>query len=125
MPMERAHIWVGVFPSEDYFEEYFTEVTIPDREEAISQFTVDQGESYIDHDWLERSYMENTSVEDLITGHSYADDYIYDVIEIMKTKRIQHVNAFVMVDLQEVSDPKSITHQDFQLWYIGSFTCSV
>ena len=126
MPMETSHIWVAHFPSEKYLDEYFEEIYDEEDEDTpINRFAEDQGESFYDHDWVERSFCDSGDLKDLIINHSYAEDYIEKVIEIANANNLSGVNTFIMADKEEFSSPKSVDGDKYTIWYLGEFECNV
>ena len=126
MPMERSHIWLGTFLSEHALDQYFEENFDDDNDAApINRFAADQGETFIDHDRVERSFLQTDNLRLLIRDHSYSEDYLEDVIRVAEANAYAEVNTFVMADEGEIAAPKSIDQSDYKLWYLGVFTCSI
>ncbi len=124
--MEKSHIWLGEFPSEDALNTYFEETYDDDDDDApINGFAADQGERFYDHDWVERGFVAHGSLEQLIVRHSYSKDYIEMVIADAEARGIVEANTFILADQSEFSDPKSVQGNDYTLWYLGIYTCQV
>ncbi|HNX57813.1 MAG TPA: immunity 22 family protein [Spirochaetota bacterium] len=124
MPMEKSHIWLGLFPGKDEFDAFFEE-QYEDDEKPVNAFAGSQGERFYDADWLERSFKDNVDMRALIEGHSYSSDYIDLVIEKAGIMGIARANAFVIADTGEIDSPRSVDLADRKLWYIGVFACRV
>ena len=104
---------------------YFEERILDDDETPMNDFTRDQGDVFYDHDWVERSFMNDGGLTALITGHSYSDDYMPQVIDIARSRVIIDANAFIMADAEEIPSPRSVAGADYQIWYIGKFKCKI
>jgi hypothetical protein len=125
MAMERSHIWVGTFPSEqslaDYFKESYSE---DDDDKPINRFAQDQGELFYDHDWVERGFRKIDDIRELIINFSYYEDYIDDVVEAIVKNKIADPNTFIVADKDEFKSPRSIEGADYKIWYLGIYTCN-
>ena len=126
MPMEKCHIWLARFASEEALDAYFEEnYDKEDDDEPINKFALDQGETFYDHDWVERSFEGGGDLRTLIDGHSYSENYIDEVIKLAGERKIEGANAFIMADRNEFENPKAVEAADYQLWYVGVFSCDV
>ena len=124
--MDRSHIWLGSFPSEDALDEYFEENFDDENDDTpINRFAADQGETFIDHDWVERGFLQTDNLRLLIRDHSYSEDYLDAVIRAAEAKGLTGVNTFVMADEGEVAVPKTVDQPEHKLWYVGVFACNV
>jgi hypothetical protein len=126
MAMEQSHIWVGVFgpnSPKDYFDEVYDE---EDEDAPISKFAGDQGERWIDHDWVEMSFLNDPiDILELAGKHSYSNDYDVLVSKTCKDMNLDKANVFIIIDKGEVKSPKSLKKGDFELHYLGVFNCDV
>ena len=124
MAMEVSHIWLGRFPSSEALEAYFEETYYDDeRKTPISRFAEDQGESFYDHDWVERSFNESGDLRSKIEPHSYSESYLDEVLRLAAEEGITDANVFIMADQEEFESPRSVTGSDYHLWYLGTVDC--
>ena len=124
MAMELCHIWLARFPSESAFDEYFDE-NYEDDDAPINSFSKEQGQTFYDHDWLERSFKSSGDLRQLIQGHSYADSYSEKVIAEAASRNIKNANCFIMADSAEFHTPRSISSASHEIWYLGTCKCDV
>ncbi len=122
MTMEISHIWLAHFPSEERLDAYFAEHY---DDGPINTFAQEQGENFYDHDWLEMSFSKNTSLHDLIIKHSYSDHYLNKVLEDVGKMGDITANVFVMADVEEFAEPRSVKGRDYTVWYIGKYPCDI
>lgn len=125
VPMEVSHVWLGKFPNEASLEEYLEETIRDDDVTPMNVFAKSQGEVFYDHDWVEASFEVSDQLRSLIEGHSYSSDYIDEVISFANANGIENANTFILADVNEFKDPKSVHGQDVCLWYVGKFKCNV
>ena len=125
MTMEISHIWLGNFPSKESYLEYVKESYSENDDEPINQFAQDQDVLFYDTDWEESFYDDSSDLKELIVLASYSKDYINRVISDAKTRGIESANTFIIVDKEEIPHPKSIEGENYKLWYMGEYECSV
>ena len=61
----------------------------------------------------------------MIINHSYSENYLEEIIEIAEEKDLTFADTFIMSDKNEFSSPKSVDGDDYTIWYIGEFKCSL
>ena len=117
-------IWVGIFPSESLFMQYFEEQYIDD-DLPINRFAADQGELFYDHDFCEREFNNHPtkSFDELIEGHSYWKSYVDEARDAFSANAYEEANATVLVWGREIIEPRSVVGKDFRLSYLGRFAC--
>ncbi len=126
MPMETSHIWLGRFVSEQAVDAYFAEsYSEGDDEAPINQFAAEQGESFYDHDWLERSYSSSCDLRAQVSPHSYSESYLDRVLALSRERGALDAHVFILADEGEFSQPRSIEAPDHVLWDLGTFVCKV
>lgn len=118
MACERIHVWIGDFESRDA-PDYFTE-TFSDDDAAISPFVRDQGETFVDHDWMETTWLDDAvKVETLLSPHMYQADQHNRAVSIAHEMGIRKARLVVTIDENEVADPRSVEQP--ALIYLGCF----
>jgi len=120
---EIVDVWVGTFASEDDLEAYLAESYDEDDEEApASRFAADQGERFLDHDFLESSFHGTPGdLADLIAGHSFAESYREAAGAAFASSGSPPVNAVVLAFGAEVSAPRSVSDASHTVTYLGRF----
>jgi hypothetical protein len=92
---EVVDIWVGLFPSKERLERYFSETYSGDDDGTpISEFARDMGQWFYDHDFLEKGFHpEPTSdFRSLIECYSFSTSYFEAASpEFLKLKMREHV----------------------------------
>ena len=124
---ETSHFWLGRFPSMKRLAAYFAEVYGEDDEDdeptAVSEFARDQGESWYDHDFLEYGYSETcTSVEELVTGYSYHEQWRAELAERARHAGLAVSNTVVFISEDQISQPRSVDGAGYELQYLGTIT---
>jgi hypothetical protein len=121
---ETCHFWVGHFLEEraaDYFTEVWDE-TDEDREHTpLSAFARDQGIKWYDHDFIEYGFKEGAgSIEELVEGYSYSDQWAAELARRAKAAGLKGVNFFVFISEEEIKEPRSVKGDDYWLQYLGT-----
>lgn len=124
---QTSHFWLGHFPSGERVAAYFTEVYDDEDENRehtpLSEFARDQGESWYDHDCLEYGFNPSTSsVEELVTGYSYHEQYAPELTQRAAQLGLGSVNMFVFINESEIAQPQSVEADDYWLRYVGTMT---
>lgn len=118
---EVLDIWVGfISPSRQgsYFEERYDK----DDDTPISDFAGDQGELWIDHDFMEVGCAESpSSIADLVNGHSWSDQYGEELAKRVADRKLPQQNCFVLLTAGHVAAPHSVESSDVKLTYMGQF----
>jgi hypothetical protein len=121
---ETSHFWVGHFP-EAKAADYFTEVWNEDDEDRehtpLSAFARDQGVRWYDHDFIEYGFKEGAgSIEELVTGYSYSDQWVAELSRRAAAVGLSGVNFFVFISEEEIGQPKSVRRDGYWLHYLGT-----
>lgn len=118
MASERIHVWAGNFErsdAPDYFVETFSEDDIP-----LSPFVRDQGKVFVDHDWMEKSWLDKAvDVADLLSPHMFQADERDRAVSIAHEMGLQKAFLVVTIDEDEVTEPRSVEQPP--LIYLGCF----
>ena len=118
MAWERIHVWIGNFET-SFVPDYFTE-TLSDDETALSPFVRDQGETFVDHDWMEMSWLDAAiEVEKLLPSHMVQADQLNRAVSIAHEMGIHRACLVVAIDENEVAEPRSVEKPP--LVYLGCF----
>ena len=125
MAMEVSHIWLGRFPTREFFLDYFKEHYAGDDDTPVNKFAEDQGSVFYDTDWDERFYSDSEDLRELISQGSYSSDYVDQVIQDAESRGVESPNVFVIADKNEFPYPKSVTGENYELWYMGEYKCNV
>lgn len=125
--METSHFWLGHFASEKRVADYLVEVydeEDEDREHTpLSQFACDQGETWYDHDFLEHGFQENApSVEDLVDGYSYSEQWSAELARRAAEGGLTQVNTLVFISEDQIQKPRSAEGDGYRLHYLGTIT---
>jgi hypothetical protein len=121
---QTSHFWVGRFP-EAMADEYFTEIwdeNDEDREHTpLSAFARDQGIKWYDHDFIEYGFKDGArSIEELVEGYSYSDQWAAELARRVKAARLKGVNFFVFISEEEIDQPRSVRRDGYWLKYLGT-----
>jgi len=120
---ETSHFWVGQFP-EEIAGKYFVEVWDEDNEDRehtpLSAFARDQCEQWYDHDFLEYGWGKAGSIEELVAGYSYSDQWAGELARRAKTAGLSDVNFFVFISESEIENPRSVRTENYRLTYLGT-----
>ena len=121
----EVDIWLGRFTSEGSVDAYFAEQYFED-DEPVSEFAKDQGESFIDHDFMERSYHSPpvTDLRQALQEHSFAASYIEQAVAAFSSRSVAAFDTLVLVWGGAVQSPSSVTSSVLRLQYLGRFRCA-
>jgi len=81
MGIVKSHFWIGQFESEELYNEFIREdYSLCDSEDyddtPISKFAESQGETWIDHDFLESGFEPHqVNIKEQFGGYSYAEEW--------------------------------------------------
>ncbi|MFO0938832.1 MAG: immunity 22 family protein [Gemmataceae bacterium] len=116
-------VWIGTFLTQDELESYLEETFDEDDEDAPnSRFAADQGESFIDHDFMESSFHETPShLTHLLANHSFAGSYSKVAITACEKSGVAMGNVVVLVFGAEIDSPRSVKDAAHSLTYLGRF----
>ena len=122
---ETSHFWLGHLP-EALAEAYFAEV-YPDDEDRertpLSAFARDQGEGFYDHDFLEYGFSGTAgSVEELVAGYSYSDQWGAELARRASVAGLGGVNWFAFISEGEIGRPQSVQGGGYWYHYLGTIT---
>jgi outer membrane murein-binding lipoprotein Lpp len=108
------------FHTTSYFEEHYEE----DNDDVpISEFAGDQGELWIDHDFMEFGFTTlPSSIAELVTGHSWSDEYVDELTKRVAKNGMSRFNSFAFVTAGNVKNPISVTKEGVELHFMGQFT---
>jgi hypothetical protein len=120
---ETSHFWAGCFP-EELASTYFAEVYGVDRDETpLSAFASDQGERFYDHDFLEYGFSDAAgSVEELVTGYSYSDQWGAEFARRVAEAGLSGVNWFAFISEGKIDRPRSVRGDGYWYHYLGTIT---
>lgn len=118
-------LWVGAFASEDDFRAYLSEsYDEDDGDTPISRFAADQGQDFLDHDFIESGFHATAGdLADLIATHSFAASYRVAASDAFVSSGVGSANAVVLAFGRAVSAPRSVEHPSYTLTYLGRFAC--
>lgn len=120
-----SHFWLGHFPDEKRVAEYVAEVYDDDDEDRehtpLSQFARDQGEMWYDHDSMEHGFEENAkSVEDLVNGYSYHEQWSAELARRASEAGLTQVNMLLFIDKDQIDKARSVEGDGYILHYMGT-----
>lgn len=129
MVLEDAHLWIGRFDSsgrwQAYLEEHYDDG--PD-ERPLSQFAADQNEVWYDHDWIECNFsgesLSDSAEADataLFSELSYASSYIDAAVADAMRAPLVGANACISINSDEISNPRSVTGDGYELRFVGTY----
>jgi hypothetical protein len=122
---EPSHFWLGHFPNEKRVAEYVAEVYDDDDEDRehtpLSQFARDQGEKWYDHDFMEHGFKKNAkSVEDLVNGYSYHEQWSAELARRAAEAGLTKVNMLLFISKDQINKPRSVEGDGYKLHYMGT-----
>lgn len=119
---EQVDIWVGRFGSREGADAYFEEQYEND-DDAVSEFAGDQGEAFVDHDFMEREHHAppETDLGRALLGHSFAASYMAQAAAAFAERPFRPFDTVVLVWGDEVKMPASISRDRIELHYVGRF----
>ncbi len=90
--------------------------------ETIPQYPLsrDQGEKYYDHDFLEYGWGDADSIEELVKGYSYSDQWAAELARRAAAAALRDVNFFVFITDSEIEQPRSVLGNGYWLQYLGT-----
>ena len=116
-------VWLGAFASEARLEVFFEE-TYGDDDTPISEFARCQGEWFYDHDFVERGFRAPTQVvRELLLGHSFSRSFVEPLEAATGPALRAPANTVVLVWGREIKSPRSVRGTDFDLEFVGTFSC--
>ena len=121
---EIVDIWVGYFPSAEAVEAYFKETYDEGDDNPISQFAADMGESFYDHDFMERHFYDEavTDFSEAIGHHSFSASYGTAAANAFNADPLLPFNVVLLVWNREIQSPVSVFRKpDAILHYVGRF----
>ena len=116
---ETCHFWVGSVP-EKIAGSYFVEDLTGDDEKPISAFARDQGVTYYDHDFLEYGWGKADTIQKLVAGYSYSDQWAEELARRVVEASLTGVNFFVFITQDEIEWPQSVQGEGYWLQYMGT-----
>jgi Immunity protein 22 len=121
---EIVDVWVGRFPSSESADAYFEE-TYDDDDGPISQFAADMGESFFDHDFMERAFHDPPSDDfaKALASHSFSSSYLSAAVEAFELHPLTPFNLVLTVCNEEIGRPVSVSKPGVVLHYVGRFAC--
>ena len=121
---ETSHFWIGRFPNGQRVADYFLEDYDKDDETApVSQFAGDQGETWVDHDFMEYGFSDKSvSVEELVTGYSYHEQWRIELVRRAADAGLTGVNMFVFINQDQIETPRSVQGDNYLLHYLGKIS---
>lgn len=123
---ETCHFWLGYFPDVRAMASYFEEHYDGEDDTPVSTFARDQGETWYDHDFLEIGFSADAaSIKELVAGYSYYDQYTEELAERAKQLPLTRINSFVFITESQISAPRTVETDDFQLYYVGKITYQI
>lgn len=119
---QTCDFWVGYFATEDLYYEYFGEQSDDDGE-PISEFSKDQEERWYDHDSIEMGFKKDVKdIPSLVDEYSYSDQYQNELSSRVVKNGLKRFNCFVFITKGQISRPKTIENEVFNLYYLGEIT---
>ncbi len=127
---ESYHFWVGKFHSEKVFTDFIAENADyyilqdedNDNEIALSKFIQSQGETWIDHDFMESGFEPpQKTLKEQFGFYSFADKWIDKLEKKCQQLALIDINVLIFVKSEEISQPTSVRGSDFELYYLGIF----
>lgn len=124
---ETCHFWAGHCTSEKELSDLFSETYSEDDDTPITRFAAAQNETFYDHDFLEYGFSNSAnSIEELVEGYSYSDQWIKPFEEKVASLGLTKVNCFVFIAVDEIDDPKSVKiGGTVSLCYLGTITFKI
>ena len=124
MEERQCHIWLGLFGSgapKNYFVQEFPR----NDDTPPSRFGAEQEHPYsFDDDFVEISFVyAPRPVRELVDGHSYSGSYLDVVTQKATEAGITEANVFILANKDQFESPRSVAGPDYNLWYLGEFSC--
>ena len=120
---DRIHVWLARFPDAERAQKYFEEEygDGEDDDVPISAFARDQGVFFYDHDWLQFEYDDRESLSALIERHVGPVGWADEALRQAASLGADAANTLVLIDVDEIDEPRSVDGPDYALRYAGSF----
>lgn len=116
---EKSHFWVGQVP-ENIAGEYFVETYDEERNDnPVSAFARDQGVTWYDHDFLEYGWGEADTIQELVKGYSYSEQWAEDLAHRVAASGLMSVNFFAFINKDQIDLPQSVAGKGYWLRYMG------
>jgi hypothetical protein len=119
-----SHFWVGQFlpdRSENYFAEIWDETDEDRHHTPLSEFARDQDVKWYDHDCIEYGYDDQAqSIQALVYGYSYSDQWADEVERRIMAARLQDINCLVFINEDQIAQPRSVQGNGYWLHYLGT-----
>ncbi len=120
--LKMNHVWLGYFAQPEYQQQYFEEHYNEDINVPISLFADEQYETWIDHDYMEVVFEASpSSIQDLVEDSSLQDEHIDELARRIREHRITRFNTLVIIDSEQINDPRSVYKEGVELHYLGQF----
>ena len=117
---ETSHFWVGHVPQQ-IADEYFVETYDEDRDNVpVSAFARDQGVAWYDHDFLEYGWGNAATIQELVAGYSYSDQWAEELASRAAAAGLVDINFFVFISQEEIEHPRSVKGDGYWLHYMGA-----
>lgn len=120
-----CHFWVGQVPEEvasDYFVETYDE---KGDEKPISAFARDQGVVWYDHDFLEYGWGTAPTIQELVSGYSYSDQWADELARRVAADGLTGINFFVFISQDKMERPQSVESVGYWLRYMGTIEYNI
>jgi len=123
----NTDFWLGKFKSkeifknfmqenEKYYESEDTNSKIP-----LSKFIESQGHKWVDHDFLESSFLDQEILVESIDSIINNCEWIKETEEKAEVKDIKEYNVYVSANEGLFPNPISVYKEDFELIYLGTY----
>ena len=116
--MQISHFWVGHLP-ESIRDRYFEEILDEGDDAPLSMFAQDQGQKYYDHDFLEYGWRAAGTVQELVAGYSYSDQWADELARRVADAGLKGFDFFLFISQEEVKQPRSVQGDGYWLHYLG------
>lgn len=117
---ETCHFWVGQVP-EHIAGDYFVESYDEDRDGTpVSAFARDQGVTWYDHDFLEYGWGTADTIQELVSGYSYSDQWAEELARRVAAAGLSGINFFAFITQDEIENPQSVKGNGYWLRYMGT-----
>ena len=129
---EVVDLWVGRFGSAEAADAYFEETYGDDEDEQgrvierpISPFAADMGETFYDHDFVEREFHDPpaTDLAAALARHSFSASYVAHAVAAAGPDPPTPFDLVLLVFGREIERPVSVEARTHSLAYVGRFAC--
>ncbi len=119
----KIDFWIGSFANLEAVSQFFRE-QYDDEDKPLSRFAESQGESWIDHDFLEFGFEDGSlSIKDKFQKYSYSEHWLETIENLGRQLKINEFNAIVMCfydeDRSQINNPKSFFSDKYNMKYVG------